>query len=289
MTTDCIFVSDLHGKVSKYEILFNYIENEKPKAVFLGGDLLPASVLHSFRAGEGQSDFTVEYLGKRLKMLQSKLGDEYPQIFVIMGNDDPKSEENSFIQLENENLWKYIHGKTLEYMGFTIFGYSYIPPTPFMLKDWEKYDSKVNEIKPGSIEPGKGFKTQYIKNPEEEDTIMNDILRITRDIDPGKIIGLFHSPPYKTSLDRAALDKVKVNQQSVDNHVGSGAIKQYIVKNQPYLTLHGHIHESSRITGKWKDTHGKTISITAAFEGPGVAIIKFDIHNPQKNERVIIQ
>ncbi len=35
------FVSDLHGQISRYESLFTRIREEKPAAVFLGGDLFP--------------------------------------------------------------------------------------------------------------------------------------------------------------------------------------------------------------------------------------------------------
>jgi Icc-related predicted phosphoesterase len=33
--------------------------------------------------------------------------------------------------------------------------------------------------------------------------------------------------------------------------VGSKAVYDFIEKNQPLLALHGHIHESPQMTGKW--------------------------------------
>ena len=38
----CFFVSDLHGQLNRYQVLFSKILEEKPAAVFLGGDLLPS-------------------------------------------------------------------------------------------------------------------------------------------------------------------------------------------------------------------------------------------------------
>ena len=37
----CFFVSDLHGKIDRYQKLFSFIKTEKPAAVFIGGDLFP--------------------------------------------------------------------------------------------------------------------------------------------------------------------------------------------------------------------------------------------------------
>ena len=40
----CFFVSDLHGKIARYNKLFSQILAEEPEAVFLGGDLLPSGL-----------------------------------------------------------------------------------------------------------------------------------------------------------------------------------------------------------------------------------------------------
>ncbi|NNE45928.1 MAG: hypothetical protein HKN37_04625 [Rhodothermales bacterium] len=37
----CLFVSDLHGRVDRYEKLFDAIQRDRPSIVFLGGDLTP--------------------------------------------------------------------------------------------------------------------------------------------------------------------------------------------------------------------------------------------------------
>jgi Icc-related predicted phosphoesterase len=95
-------------------------------------------------------------------------------------------------------------------------------------------------------------------------------------------IFLFHAPPYKTNLD-----KIGSSIES-DSHVGSIAIRKFIEQKQPYLTLHGHIHESTRITGKWKDKIGRTICFNGAHDGEEVSIIKFHIDNLENAERILI-
>ena len=59
------------------------------------------------------------------------------------------------------------------------------------------------------------------------------------------------------------------------------------MKKQPLVTLHGHIHESTRLTGQWKQQTGKTVSFNAAHDGPELSIIKFDIENLQSAERTL--
>jgi Icc-related predicted phosphoesterase len=48
-----------------------------------------------------------------------------------------------------------------------------------------------------------------------------------------------HAPPQGTGLGNI----------SPDTDVGSAAVRAWIKRYQPVLTLHGHIHESPRITG----------------------------------------
>ena len=116
----------------------------------------------------------------------------------------------------------------------------------------------------------------------------NDLEILTENEDLSNAIFLFHSPPYKTNLDRAALDGVNVDHVPMDVHVGSIAIKRFIEDKQPYITLHGHIHESTRLTGLWKEQIGNTISFNAAHDGPKLSLIIFDLENVLEATRLLI-
>lgn len=287
MKKTCLFVSDLHGKVNRYEKLFRYVETQEPYAVFLGGDLLPSSVLHSFRAGENKPDFVSDYLAARFQQLKDNLKAKYPRVFVIMGNDDPCIEEVTFLEYEKNGLWEYVHARFASLDRYKVLGYNFVPPTPFLLKDWEKYDMD-NTVKPGCIAPDEGFLTDTQIQDKGKNTISKDLRDITGDNSLTDTICLFHSPPYQSGLDRVALDGVSLDDQKMDVHVGSMAIRQLIEKQKPYITLHGHIHESSRLTGVWKEKIQQTVMLSAAFEGPGLAVIKFDLNNPVEAERIVL-
>ncbi len=278
----CFFVSDLHGQISRYESLFTRIREEKPAAVFLGGDLFPpfgASV---------EGDFLDDFLAKGFTQLKDDLGVDYPRVFLILGNDDSKnSQEDLNRWMEGEHIWEHVHGRAVEFGSFTVYGYAYVPPTPFMNKDWERYDIS-RFVDPGCIPPEEGWHSiDEPKNLIEHATIQKDLEQLTAGKDLSNAIFLFHTPPYQTALDRAALDGKMIDHVPLDVHVGSIAVKDFILERQPLLTLHGHVHESAKITGSWQDRLGDTYCFSAAHDGPELALVKFRPDQPQKATREI--
>ena len=278
-----LFVSDLHGSANRYKKLFEYISLEKPDAVFIGGDILPSG----FRGGS-PGDFIEKTVILNLLSLKRSMREKYPAVFIILGNDDSKKDENKIIMAEKKGLWIYAHNKKITFRGRTVFGYSYIPPTPFLLKDWEKYDVS-RYVDPGCISPEEGIRT-YDQEPEvaKNTTIKKDLENMFSEEDVSDHIMLFHTPPYKTGLDRAALDGKFYDSVPLDVHVGSIAVREFIEEKQPFLTLHGHIHESARLTGKWRDSIGSTVMLSAAHDGKELAAVIFDIDDPLSAERKII-
>lgn len=281
--TKCFFVSDIHGHIDRYEKLFKQIEIEKPDAIFFGGDLLP----HGLKSSDRYDDFAADFLFNQFHLLKEIMKESYPAIFLILGNDDARSEEEKFQDESQKGLFHYANQQKINFKEYLIFGYSFVPPTPFPMKDWEKYDVS-RYADPGCIHPTEGFRTVKPTEDIEYTTIQRDLKSLLQNEDVSKSIFLFHSPPYKTNLDRATLDGMMVEHIPLDVHVGSIAIKQIIAETQPLVTLHGHIHESTRITGSWKQQTGKTMSFNASYDGPELALIKFNLENPKKATRVIL-
>jgi Icc-related predicted phosphoesterase len=281
-------VSDLHGSVDLYEKLFALVEAERPRAVFIGGDILPSGFL-AFRGGGGDyRDFVRGFLSERLNGIRRRLGDLYPRIFVIMGNDDVRVEEEAVEEVAAEGLWDYIHCRKRVFLSWPVYGYSFVPPTPFGLKDWEKYDVS-RYVDPGSVSPEQGSRTVKVPaNRKKYSTIKEDLEDLVGNDDLSRAVFLFHSPPYQTALDRAALDGKSVDGVPLDPHVGSIAIRRFIEDRQPLITLHGHVHESARLTGKWSDRIGRTRLFSAAHSGPELALVDFDLENPSAAKRRLI-
>ncbi|MBT3209558.1 MAG: hypothetical protein HN704_01800 [Bacteroidetes bacterium] len=279
----CFFVSDIHGSKSRYESLFKQIELEKPKAVFIGGDILP-SAFHNFSYSES---FIDNYLKQRFISLKKSLKSEYPSVFIILGNDDPAIFEQQFFNVDSLRIWHYIHNKKISFGDYSIFGYSYVPPTPFLIKDWEKYDIE-HKVKTDCIMPENGKFSVSVKIDYKTSTIETDLLQLTENEDLSKSVFLFHSPPNYTKLDRIHSPDFLYKQNPENFHVGSLAISNLICEKKPYLTLHGHIHESSRRTGSWKHQYDRTLALSAAYHKPELALVKFDLNDLNYCERILL-
>lgn len=312
-----VFVSDLHGRADRYEKLFALIDRERPEGVFLGGDLLPSGLVD-----EGGA-FVDTVLVRGFRRLRENLGAAYPRVFLILGNDDGRAVEPAVLRYAFEGdtaardlttrddssapLWHYIHGRGVAWGAFDLYGYAYSPPSPFALKDWERYDVS-RFVDPGCSSPEEGYYSvavaQHVKRTA---TIKDDLERLAATEVTGrrgtcngpgggepssssleKAIFLFHAPPYDTALDRAALDDRWVDYVPLDVHVGSIAIRRFILAHHPRLTLHGHVHESAGLTGRWRDTLGPTHALSAAHDGPELAVVRFDPDDPAAAKRELL-
>jgi Icc-related predicted phosphoesterase len=115
---------------------------------------------------------------------------------------------------------------------------------------------------------------------EQEDSIQKDLAQELFTKNARRTVYVFHTPPYKTNLDLTYDGE----------HVGSIAVRQFIEKFQPYLTLHGHIHETVKRSGNYREQIGDTFCLTAGNDnfGSELAVLTFDIFNPWNAVRKII-
>ena len=284
----CFYVTDLHGATEKYKKLFGRILENRPEVVFIGGDILPGGAGIYKAIDFTHEDFVNDFLISELNVVKNRLGKNYPDIFIILGNDDGRSADAAIIDAAVQGNWNYIHNRRIKKNDYSIYGYNYVNPTPYQLKDWERYD--VYRYKePGAVSPEDGSYSFPIRENEIKfSTIKKDLEFLVRDDNLKNAIFLFHAPPYNTKLDRAVLDRKMIDHVPLDLHVGSIAIRRLIEKKHPRLTLHGHVHESARISGSWKDKIGSTICLSAAYDGPELALIKFKTENLEKATRELL-
>jgi len=288
MTTRCFFVSDLHGRVDRYAKLFASLLDGPPAALFIGGDLLPHDLVPVEVEGRPCHDFLNDYLVPECTRLRGTLGKRYPRVFLILGNDDSRSWEAAFIDAATRGIWEYAHEREIAFDRYRVFGYACVPPTPFLLKDWERYDVS-RYVDPGCVSPEEGVRSVPVSNRDIRNaTIQSDLEELSGDGDLGDAVFLFHTPPHQTTLDRAALDGKTVEHVPLDVHVGSIAVRRFIESRQPRITLHGHIHESPGLTGSWRDRIGKTHLFSAAHDGPELALVTFDLEDPDDAERLLL-
>lgn len=282
------FASDLHGREDRYQRLFSQIAAARPQVVFLGGDLLPSGSLLLGNSHHASDDFLEDFFLPNLRALRDAMKETYPVFFLILGNDDPRSAEAGFIAREGEGLWRYGHMRSVRFGPYALFGYACVPPTPFLLKDWERYDVS-RFVDPGSVPPEEGrFSLPVAEEEKGFPTIQDELQALAGAAPLDNAVFLFHSPPYQTALDRAALDGRQVDGAPLDVHVGSIAVKRFIEERQPLITLHGHVHESARLTGSWQEKIGRTHCFSAAHDGRELAVVSFDPREPGRAIRRLL-
>ena len=277
--TRCFFASDLHGRSERYASLWQAIADAPPEALFLGGDLLPSGMAGLAALSPAHRDFVNDFLARGFEDLRTRLGARYPRVFLILGNDDDRFEEAAILDVAGTGLWTYVHDRRATFAGHRIFGYGCVPPTPFQNKDWERYDVS-RYVDPGCVSPEEGWRSVPVSaSAIRYTTIQKDLAKLVPAGPLADAILLIHTPPYETHLDRVANDGKMVDCVPLDLHVGSIALRRLIESRQPRLTLHGHIHESARLTGAWRDRIGDTRLFGAAHDGDELALIRFDLED----------
>ena len=252
-----LYTSDLHGEIHLYQELLSLTVSPSSEIIIIGGDLFP-SFPPTKRYEDmvpNQKTFIDQFLSPFFKrMLETT---SVQQIFLIPGNWDL-----GYPYLFKEPTERIIDLNQRSYRlknGYELIGYPFVPPTPFRPKDYEKMDDREAPWPPQK-------NPSYILSSDQTDqltpidpylylrgreTIEEDLDRLPKPLSQKRTIYIMHSPPFGTRLDLIQGGK----------SAGSRSIKTFLERNQPLLTLHGHIHESAELSGAYMDRIGKTLSI----------------------------
>jgi Icc-related predicted phosphoesterase len=267
--SDWFFTSDLHGQGELYEQVMGLVREHRPAAVLLGGDLAPHAtgapgVAHQRVFLEG---FLVEF-ARRLREASPGV-----ELLLLMGNDDWAA-NLEVLERHHGTLWHALHGRAVTVHGHAVAGCSFVPITPFTIKDWERWEDGGEEAPPRATgwRSRPGGVDEYTFDPaHREPTIAQALAELALASPPRRTIHVLHSPARDTACDMIA------NRA----HVGSRAIRAHVERHQPPLVLSGHIHESPRISGAWRDTIGATTLVNPGqFGGPRLAGVWFDPADP---------
>ena len=249
-----VYTSDLHGNKELYQELFELAEQRKAQAVIIGGDMLPihGPFHHSLQE---QQDFIFSYLQQIIEDFLSRT----PQatVYAMLGNDDWQASNTHLGILEEKGLLRMLHAAAHDLgEGYKLIGYGHVPPTPFTIKDGERRDLHKDVVEPQRCTAclSQGGRIVVVDPRHYFANLMSmeeELEQLPKGEDPGRTVYVMHSPPFHTNLDRLFDGR----------WVGSRAIRAFIEKRQPYLTLHGHIHESSEISSTYWDRIGETICI----------------------------
>jgi len=255
-------VSDLHGLKPRFALLARLLE-EGIDTLLVAGDVA--------RGGypEVQQADVRENFGLLLK------GRRGVRIFAIPGNDD----------------WTIVGGTLREFeevsvptdrafpldARLSVAGYPFVPVTPFMMKDYEKWDTPDEPVLPAGREDleralverginisglrseGTALREFAFDLADRTENIAADMERLAALSDPRDTIYLIHCPP-------AGYRDGGLSPQG-SKPIGSRAVLDFIRKHKPRLTVHGHSHEAvDRGGGEFWFPTGETAVLLV---GPG--------------------
>ena len=245
-----LYFTDLHGDQSKYNMIRSLVEKQDVQIIINGGDMLPK---HN-NLFLDQRKFIEGFLDKHFDSFNGK-GIYY---LNCLGNDDLRVHDELF----EEVCTKYpfvtnLAQKRIEISGFEFIGMNWVCDYPFRLKDRCRIDG-MNFVFPHQF--GKGLLSTNNGYEEIENwttfaltlpSIEEELNRLQSCDNPRKTIYVMHMPPRNQGLDTCYSGE----------EVGSKSVLEFIEKVQPLYTLHGHIHESPEVAGRWFNQIRDTVCI----------------------------
>jgi Icc-related predicted phosphoesterase len=153
---------------------------------------------------------------------------------------------------------------------------------PFRLKDRCRMDTKdyifQEQFGTGLLSTLNGCKEieDWFAYAKTLPTIEDELEKLVRPMKMAQSVYVLHMPPYKLGLDKCGHGP----------EVGSKAIYAFLQTHQPKLSLHGHIHESPKFSGKWYAQLGSTICIQPGQLSP-FTYVTIDLQTMQLDRRVI--
>lgn len=268
-------VSDLHGLRPRFALLGRLFD-QGIETLLVAGDVACGGY------PEAQQADVRENLGRLLE------GRTKVRIFAMPGNDD----------------WAVVAETLREFSQvivptdcafpldarYSVVGYPFVPVTPFMMKDYEKWDSPDEPVLPSGREAleralvERGINIDGLRSEgtvlrdfsfdlvDRTDNIAADMERLAGFSDPRETLYLIHCPP-------AGYRDAGLSAQG-SKPIGSRAVLDFIRKHRPRLTIHGHSHEAvDRGGGEFRFLIGET---DVFLVGPGndPAVLTFLLLDP---------
>lgn len=263
------FTSDLHGRDILYTQIDSLLRIEPVDLLILGGDLFPDGV---------QSDPGSQLQYVRETFLPTVAGWRKRhtglQVACILGNHDWRKTEDALQEAEKAGDLVLLRPQAAwTHGGVAFIGFSYTPPSPHWLKDFERLDFAQDPVPdfPG-WESGADGEARPVTAGEhftKQRSLDEELRAIARPKDPWILV--CHSPPYGGRLDRLP---------TIEQPLGSRAVARFIATTKPLCALHGHIHEAPEVTGYFKDTIEGVACINPGQVGDRLHAVLFEAERP---------
>jgi Icc-related predicted phosphoesterase len=259
-----LFTSDLHGRDELYSELVLCAREVRPQVVLLGGDLFAGDPREQMQFVRGPFDVTLSRL--------QQVGVE--RVGVLPGNDDWNAAHELLRHSDHSDALHMISDAPWELeQGVNIVGYAYTPLTPFSVKDFEKLDHyrpdkrDVLEAQATGVASEGSEVADVSRSLDGSDSIERDLLALDPHIRPGRSIFVSHCPPRSTRLDMA-----------YGRHAGSQAVREFLERTRPALSLHGHVPSIDLRGGVFAERVGATLAVNPG-QGASLHAVYFEAEN----------
>ncbi|MCS7096730.1 MAG: metallophosphoesterase [Candidatus Bathyarchaeota archaeon] len=272
------FTTDIHGSEVCFKKFINAASFYKADVIILGGDITGKAIIPITEKADGT--FQCRFLGETITVNKGKTLEEltqkirnvgfYPyitsqaEVEELLSNEKRMSELFTDLSIKELRRWLEFAEKRLKGTKTKCFispGNDDIPIIDQVLNSSEcivNPNEKVVTIDDDIEMLSLGYSniTPW-KCPRDitDDELYRKINQLTSAIKkPDKAIFNIHTPPHDSGIDLAPeLDanmrpKLEPGGRVKMVPVGSKAVKDAILKHQPLLGLHGHIHESKGFT-----------------------------------------
>jgi Icc-related predicted phosphoesterase len=283
--TRLFFATDIHGSETCWRKFLNAAKFYRADVLVLGGDmtgkaLVPITELPdgTFKATLLQQEFLL-HNEEEVRDMERRVGSRgyYPFRVTPTQLEEFEADPGKVDAFFHEQMlgllerWMSLADERLDGTALRCYvcpGNDDSPETDEVLRR-----SRRVEVAEGrQVELGDGFSMlstgwsnvtpwqTYRELPEPELAAKIEAM-IPSEADMPRTVFNFHCPPYASGLDDAPEVDQDLNVKDAGRSlipVGSTAVREAILKHQPLLSLHGHIHEGKGVTRL-----GKTLSINA--------------------------
>jgi len=160
--------------------------------------------------------------------------------------------------------------------GYDFVGMNWVVDYPFQLKDRCRMDTRDyvfhRQYGPGLLSTQRGWNElpDWRAHARKLPTIEDELKALPRPARMDRAIYVIHMPPAGVGLDECWSG----------DRVGSVAIAGFLAREQPLYSLHGHIHESPQVSGRWQASIGGTTCIQPG-QGPRFTYVTLDLARGQ--------
>jgi Icc-related predicted phosphoesterase len=264
--------SDVHGSTRCFRKLLNAAKHYDANALVLAGDLTGKLVVPIEHLGNGT------HRSRFLGIEHLLNGDEelaaHEKVIEDAGSYAHRVEPDELVQLSGDEAavdrifhdlvlarmkaWLDLAEERLEPAGVPLFAIPGNDDFPeidalFEGRSSVRYiDGRVERLADGREIAGLGVSNitpWHAPRDLAEDEIARRLDSLELE-DPERAVLAIHVPPKGTSIDVAVEldeDLRPTGSGTTKVHVGSSAVRDYVERVQPLLTLHGHIHESQGV------------------------------------------